>query len=208
MGLQPGVPGQSLQCHLGGERCGSRRAGQGAPRPRSALHWQENPAWSTHTEPTGEAGFTPSHHCQRGTSHPRASEPPAARARHAASKPLGLSIQRFAASAASSRGRAGGATRPQTRLSRAWLCKPQWEPFQLVGLLPCSQVPSSSSQNGCQSPTGSRPGSRGCLCPHAEHAVPAASKGLSLPGLPQEVGAGPGGSPSPGTARCYPPAPL
>lgn len=37
----------------------------------------------------------------------------------------------------------------------------------------------------------------GCLCPHAEHAVPAASKELSLPGVPQEVGAGTG-------ARCPP----
>lgn len=145
----------------------------------------------------GEVGFRLSRHCRRGTSH---RTPPMPQQRghggHGTQQPNPSASPSSAPlpTAVSNRGRPRGAARPQTRLSRAWLCKPQREPFQLVGLLPGSQVPSSSSSSldGCQSPVGSCPGSHGCLRPHAEHAVPAMSKGLSLPRVPREVGAGPG----------------
>lgn len=168
--------------------------GQQGRRPRSARHRQRNLAG---TEPAGKADFTPSHRCRRRTSHPCASKPLAARAwraRHRSKQTPGslhpalLCERGFQPWATGWRHVSPDPAElclvMQTTtgaVSRSWTAAWQSGAFS-----------SSSSRNGCQSPVGSCPGSCGCLRPHAEHHVPAMNKGLSLPGVPQQVGAGTG----------------
>lgn len=140
VGARPHILGQSLQCHLGGERdVSGREAGHtalaGAPH--------RDPACAMQDEPT----VKPASHADGGEGAPLA--PPST---GTASKPLGSSSRLLCKCGFHLR-RPGGATCTQSRPSHAGLCKPQRELFQLVGLLPGSQVPSSSSSspNGCQS---------------------------------------------------------
>jgi len=172
-------------------------AGAGQRRRGHARRRQQDPTRSAPAGPMAGAGFAPSHCCRPGTSHPRTSEPPAAWARwarHAASKPLGPSVQRPAARAKSKRGRPGGAACPQAEtssvmqtaagaVSTSWTTARQSGAFLLLLLLLLKQLPV---------PHGQQPRLYECLHPHTDHAVAAGSQGLSLPGVPQEVGAGAG----------------
>jgi len=83
----------------------------------------------------------------------------------------------------------GGDIPPQPQLSCARLCKQQWELLQLVGLLPHSQVPSSSSSSSSSSPSSSSfskaagPREGSCLhpCSQGAHGPLGSGTGLLAP---------------------------